>query len=149
MGSPSLAPSSFVPDKSFAELRRSTGPSVSTYPPPRVHRHRYHGVLAPNSPLRDQVTALAQQTTEETPSTNEATETEGRIRPARTVVAAFPVAELNRRRSPVLRFSSPMTRNASLERAVRAFPRRLPPRRASYRVTRSLSPVVLSPLYRP
>ncbi|HZD03453.1 MAG TPA: transposase [Longimicrobiales bacterium] len=26
-------------------------------PPPRVHRHRYHGVLAPNSPLRPRVTA--------------------------------------------------------------------------------------------
>ena len=31
-------------------------------PPPRVHRHRYHGVLAPNSPLRAQVTALARDT---------------------------------------------------------------------------------------
>ena len=30
-------------------------------PPPRLHRHRYHGVLAPNSPLRAQVTALARQ----------------------------------------------------------------------------------------
>ena len=30
--------------------------------PPRVHRHRYHGVLAPNSPLRAQVTALARDT---------------------------------------------------------------------------------------
>lgn len=30
-------------------------------PPPRVHRHRYHGVLAPNSPLRSQVTASAGQ----------------------------------------------------------------------------------------
>ena len=30
-------------------------------PPPRVHRHRYHGVLAPNSPLRDQVTALVRE----------------------------------------------------------------------------------------
>jgi len=29
-------------------------------PPPRTHRHRYHGVLAPNSPLRAAVTALAQ-----------------------------------------------------------------------------------------
>lgn len=29
-------------------------------PPPRVHRHRYFGVLAPNSPLRPAVTALAQ-----------------------------------------------------------------------------------------
>ena len=28
-------------------------------PPPRLHRHRYHGVLAPNSPQRAQVTALA------------------------------------------------------------------------------------------
>jgi hypothetical protein len=27
-------------------------------PPPRLHRHRYHGVFAPNAPLRDQVTAL-------------------------------------------------------------------------------------------
>jgi hypothetical protein len=29
-------------------------------PPPRTHRHRYYGVLAPNSPLRASVTALAQ-----------------------------------------------------------------------------------------
>ena len=29
-------------------------------PPPRTHRHRYFGVLAPNSPLREAVTALAQ-----------------------------------------------------------------------------------------
>ena len=29
-------------------------------PPPRLHRHRYHGVLAPNSPLRAQVTAWRQ-----------------------------------------------------------------------------------------
>ncbi len=28
-------------------------------PPPRRHRHRYHGVLAPNSPLRAAVTARA------------------------------------------------------------------------------------------
>jgi hypothetical protein len=27
-------------------------------PPPRLHRHRYHGAFAPNSPLRPQVTAL-------------------------------------------------------------------------------------------
>jgi hypothetical protein len=29
-------------------------------PPPRTHKHRYYGVLAPNSPLRGAVTALAQ-----------------------------------------------------------------------------------------
>jgi hypothetical protein len=28
-------------------------------PPPRVHRHRYHGVLAPNAGRRERVTALA------------------------------------------------------------------------------------------
>ena len=28
-------------------------------PPPRIHRHRYFGVLAPNSPLRSAVTAQA------------------------------------------------------------------------------------------
>jgi len=29
-------------------------------PPPRAHRHRYYGVLAPNSPHRDAVTEMAQ-----------------------------------------------------------------------------------------
>ena len=29
-------------------------------PPPRTHRHRYYGVLAPNSPLRAAVTAIVQ-----------------------------------------------------------------------------------------
>ena len=32
---------------------------ATVVPPPRVHRHRYFGVLAPNSPLRSAVTALA------------------------------------------------------------------------------------------
>jgi len=47
-----------------------TGPQILTplplldrlaalVPPPRVHRHRYFGVLAPNAPLRAAVTALA------------------------------------------------------------------------------------------
>jgi len=29
-------------------------------PPPRTHRHRYYGVLVPNSPLRAAVTTMAQ-----------------------------------------------------------------------------------------
>ena len=29
-------------------------------PPPRTHRHRYYGVLAPNSPLRAAVTVIVQ-----------------------------------------------------------------------------------------
>jgi hypothetical protein len=32
---------------------------VALIPPPRRHRHRYYGVLAPNAPLRSAVTALA------------------------------------------------------------------------------------------
>lgn len=35
------------------------GRIAALVPPPRQHRHRYHGVLAPNSPLRPAVTALA------------------------------------------------------------------------------------------
>ena len=34
--------------------------NAALVPPPRTHRHRYYGVLAPNSPLRGAVTALAQ-----------------------------------------------------------------------------------------
>ena len=30
-------------------------------PPPRIHRHRYHGVFAPNAPLRSLVTARARE----------------------------------------------------------------------------------------
>ncbi len=38
--------------------------------PPRIHRHRYHGVLAPNAKLRYQVIALGreQDTAQESPS---------------------------------------------------------------------------------
>jgi hypothetical protein len=32
-------------------------------PPPRVHRHRSHGMLAPNAPLRAALTALAREPT--------------------------------------------------------------------------------------
>lgn len=35
------------------------GRIAALVPPPRVHRHRYYGVLAPNAPLRTAVTALA------------------------------------------------------------------------------------------
>jgi hypothetical protein len=33
---------------------------VALIPPPRRHRHRYHGVLAPNAPWREQITAEAE-----------------------------------------------------------------------------------------
>jgi hypothetical protein len=35
-------------------------------PPPRTHRRRYCGVLAPNSPLRAAVTDIAQPPTRQT-----------------------------------------------------------------------------------
>lgn len=34
-------------------------------PPPRIHRHRYHGVLAPNAKLRTQVIALGRSDLDE------------------------------------------------------------------------------------
>ena len=40
--------------------------------------HSAHCIAAPNSPLRAQVTALAEETTVETPSATEANETDGR-----------------------------------------------------------------------
>ena len=39
--------------------RSQTGAVLHSLPPPRTHRHRYYGVLAPNAPLRAAVTALA------------------------------------------------------------------------------------------
>jgi hypothetical protein len=39
-------------------------------PPPRVHRHRYFGVLAPNSPLRTAVTTLAPAAATTAPAPN-------------------------------------------------------------------------------
>ena len=38
--------------------------------PPRIHRHRYFGVLAPHSPLRTAVTALAPGATTAPPAAN-------------------------------------------------------------------------------
>ncbi len=67
-------------------------------PPPRKHRHRYHGVLSPNAPLRRAVTAYAglpldtpgdslpaQAATPPQPATGEPTPT----RPARYLWAAL------------------------------------------------------------
>lgn len=34
---------------------------ATIFPPPRIHRHRYHGVFTPNAPLRPLVTARAHQ----------------------------------------------------------------------------------------
>jgi hypothetical protein len=39
--------------------KRLRGMLADLVPPPRMHRHRYHGVFAPNHQLRKAVTALA------------------------------------------------------------------------------------------
>jgi hypothetical protein len=38
---------------------------AAVIPPPRRHRHRYHGVLAPNAPLRAAATALGRDLTDD------------------------------------------------------------------------------------
>ncbi|QEP44778.1 IS91 family transposase [Ectothiorhodospiraceae bacterium BW-2] len=51
------------------------GRIAALVPPPRQHRHRYYGVLAPNSPLRPAVTALAPEPVAAEPETKPAVET--------------------------------------------------------------------------
>jgi hypothetical protein len=51
-------------------------------PPPRLHRHRYFGVLAPNAPLRTAVTALAPGATTAPPAPNQEPATESAHRRA-------------------------------------------------------------------
>jgi hypothetical protein len=57
-------------------------------PPPRAHRHRYFGVLAPNSPLRAAVTALAPGATTAPPAPT----AQSAVEPAHRRVAAHPCA---------------------------------------------------------
>ncbi len=50
-----------LPDALEVKFHAATGLNEAAFvPPPRTHRHRYYGVLAPNSPLRAAVTAMAQ-----------------------------------------------------------------------------------------
>jgi hypothetical protein len=51
------------------------GRIAALVPPPRQHRHRYYGVLAPNSPRRPAVTALAPHAVAPTPESKPAVET--------------------------------------------------------------------------
>jgi SCO1/SenC family protein len=54
------------PGRSAGCRRRNRLPAL--VPPPRIHRHRYFGVLAPNSPLRTAVTTLALAATTSPPA---------------------------------------------------------------------------------
>jgi hypothetical protein len=51
------------------------GRIAALVPPPRQHRHRYYGVLAPNSPLRPAVTALAREAVAPVPASHRAVKT--------------------------------------------------------------------------
>lgn len=66
-------------------------------PPPRTHRHRYFGVLAPNSPLRAAVTALATPVQAAVPATTSHTATTGEglpgLVPADKATSPTPVPE--------------------------------------------------------
>jgi hypothetical protein len=55
-----------TPTATCATLRFLTA-LARLIPPPRVHRHRYHGVLAPNAGLRERVTALATRAERDSP----------------------------------------------------------------------------------
>jgi len=46
-------------DESHPTPRVLIGRIAALLPPPRAYRHRYFGVLAPNSPLRAALTAMA------------------------------------------------------------------------------------------
>jgi len=62
-------------------------------PPPRTHRHRYFGVLAPNSPLRAAATAMAALTQPATAQTEAASAGLGASGPASLGDAVPPMAE--------------------------------------------------------
>ena len=69
-------------------------------PPPRLHRHRYHGVLAPNAPLRVQVTAWARPPSPPLPAAHPAQHPE--CSPARYLWALL-LARLSRDFAPARR----------------------------------------------
>jgi hypothetical protein len=62
-------------------------------PPPRLHRHRYHGVLAPNAPWRAQVTTMAAQAAPEAASAGDRA-TEAVHRPLVTSLWAMLLARI-------------------------------------------------------
>jgi hypothetical protein len=63
-------------------------------PPPRAHRHRYYGVLAPNAPLRAAVTALAAEPVIAEPKPSAAEADEPRHRAASRYLWAMLLARI-------------------------------------------------------
>jgi hypothetical protein len=64
-------------------------------PQPRRHRHRYHGVFAPNAPLRAQVTALLDDSPADAPPTTDAPDpTEPSTRPPHAYLWAMLITRI-------------------------------------------------------
>jgi hypothetical protein len=63
-------------------------------PPPRRHRHRYHGVFAPNAPLRAQVTALLESPADAPPTTDDPDPAEPSTRPPHAYLWAMLIARI-------------------------------------------------------
>jgi hypothetical protein len=63
-------------------------------PPPRRHRHRYHGVFAPNAPLRAQVTALLELPADPPPTTDDPDPAEPSTRPPHAYLWAMLIARI-------------------------------------------------------
>ena len=59
----SLPPLTTLSHHPYGELRFAPvlDRLAAILPPPRIHRHRYHGAFAPNAPLRSLITARAHQ----------------------------------------------------------------------------------------
>ena len=47
-------------DRLILSLQERLARIAALWPPPRLRRHRYYGALAPHSPLRSAITALAE-----------------------------------------------------------------------------------------
>ena len=73
-------------------------------PPPRIHRHRYHGVLAPNARLRSTVVSMGRPEPDEPPVGVESPSSPG--------LASHPVAPLDRSDEPDPTGPTPRSRSS-------------------------------------
>ena len=101
-------------------------------PQPRRHRHRYHGVFAPNAPLRAQVTALLDDSPADAPPTTDAPDpTEPPTRPPHAYLWAILIARISATapaslRAPTLGALAPASMQSCIPAVVRDLPTRLP-----------------------
>jgi len=75
-------------------------------PPPRIHRHRYHGVLAPNARLRSTVVSMGRPEPDEIPAGVESRSSPG--------LASHPEAPSDRSDEPGLTGATPRSRSSRM-----------------------------------